>query len=121
MKIKRYLVRNRHNEPVAIIAIYRFIKFKKLTKFRFNFLNMLKNEQFDKLDNLITDTLEHLEYLIRYSENEIEKIKLQNKFNGLQDLKRKISATKNICLNKPNDQLAYNKLLNLYNSTKNFL
>lgn len=121
MKIKRYLVTDRKNNPVAIVSIYRFIKFKKLSKFKPFFISMLKKEQFDNLDNLINDTLERLESLIRYSENNIEKIKLQNKFSGLQDLKRKIYATKNEYLNNPNNQLAYNKLINLYNSSKNFL
>lgn len=121
MKIKRYLVTNKKNKPVAIVSIYRFIKFKKISKFKPFFISMLKKEQFGNLDNLINDTLEHLENLIRHSENNIEKIRLQNKFSGLQELKRKIYATKNECLNNPNNQLVYNKLINLYNSSKNFL
>lgn len=119
--MKRYLVTNKKNLPVAIVSVYKFIKIYKLSKFNPFFVNMIRNEQFSNLDNLINDTLEHLEQLICYSKNNIEKIKLQNKFNGLQDLKRKIYATKNECLNNPNNKLAYNKLLNLYNSSKNFL
>lgn len=84
-------------------------------------INMLKKEQFNNLDNLINDTLERLENLIRYSENNIEKVKLQNKFSGLQDLKRKIYSAKNEYLKNPNNKLLYNKLINLYNSSKNFL
>ena len=121
MKIKRFLVRDKKNEPVALVCIYRFIKFNKLSKFKPNFINMLKKEQFDNLDNLIEDTLERLEQLIRYSENNMEKIKLQNKFSGLQDLKRKIYGAKREYLENTANQLKYNKLINLYNSSKNFL
>lgn len=125
MKIKNYLIANKQNKPVGVLSLYRKIKFNKLTKFRVieksMVVNMLKKEQFDNLDNLINDTLEHLENLIRYSENNIEKIKLQNKFSGLQDLKRKIYAAKNEYLKNPKNNLIYNKLINLYNSSKNFL
>lgn len=121
MKIKRYLVTNRKNSPVAIVSVYKFFELKKLTKFNPVFINMLKNEQLSNLDNLIDDSLEKLENLIRFSENSMDKVKLQNKFNGLQELKRKIYATKNECLSNPNNLIAYNKLLNLYNSSKNFL
>lgn len=121
MKIKRYLVRDKNNDPVALVCIYRFIEFNKLSKFKPNFINMLKKEQFDNLDNLIEDTLERLEQLIRYSENNMEKIKLQNKFSGLQDLKRKIYSAKKDYLDNPGNHIKYNKLINLYNSSKNFL
>lgn len=125
MKIKNYLIRNKQNKPVGVLSLYKKINFNKLTKFRFTeksrVINMIKKEQFDNLDNLINDTLEHLENLIRYSENNMEKVKLQNKFSGLQDLKRKIYAAKNDYLKNPKNNLAFNKLINLYNSSKNFL
>ncbi len=121
MKLKRYLVRDKNNNPVALVCVYHFIKFNKLSKFKPNFINMLKKEQFDNLDRLIDDTLERLEQLIRCSENSIEKIKFQNKFSGLQDLKRKIYGAKKEYLENPSNQIKYNKLINLYNSSKNFL
>lgn len=125
MKIKNYLIRNKQNKPVGVLSLYKMINFNKLTKFRFTeksrVINMIKKEQFDNLDNLINDTLEHLENLIRYSENNMEKVKLQNKFSGLQDLKRKIYAAKNEYLKNPRNNLTFNKLINLYNSSKNFL
>ncbi len=125
MKIKNYLITNKQNESIGVLSLYRKIKFNKLTKLnvleKSMIINMLKKEQFNNLDNLINDTLERLENLIRYSENNIEKVKLQNKFSGLQDLKRKIYDAKNEYLKNPNNNLMYNKLINLYNSSKNFL
>lgn len=125
MKIKNYLITNKQNESIGVLSLYRKIKFNKLTKLNIleksMIINMLKKEQFNNLDNLINDTLERLENLIRYSENNIEKVKLQNKFSGLQDLKRKIYSAKNEYLKNPNNKLLYNKLINLYNSSKNFL
>lgn len=121
MKLRRFLVKNKNNEPVALIQIYRKFRFNKLSKFKPQFLIMLKKEQFENLDNLIDDTLMRFQQLIKHSNNSIEKLKLQNKFDGLQDLKRKIMAAKNEYLNNPTNQLIYNKVINLYNSSKNFL
>lgn len=125
MTIKNYLIRNKDNKPVGIISIYRFIEFKKLTKFkmldRSRVLTMLKKEQFDNLDNLINDTLEKLDNISKNSNDSVERLKYQNKYRGLNELKKKIYLAKNDYLNNPNNQLAFNKLINLYNSSKNFL
>lgn len=125
MTIKNYLIKNKENRPVGIISIYRFIEFKKLTKFamldRSRVLTMLKKEQFDNLDNLINDTLEKLDSIAKNSTNNVEQLKYQNKYKGLKELKKKIYLAKNDYLNNPSNQLAFNKLINLYNSSKNFL
>lgn len=125
MKKKNYLIHNKNNEPVGVISIYRKIKVHRLKKFEIivpsPIIAMIKKEQFDNLDNLIKDTMEHLNNLISFSNNNMEKIKLENKYKGLQDLARKINAAKNEYLNNPTNNLSYNKLINLYNSSKNFL
>lgn len=125
MNKKNYLILNKLNKPVGIISIYRFIKFNKLTKFEIKkespIINMIRKEQFDNLDSLIIDTLEQLDNMIKFTVNSMEKVKLENKYKGLQDLTRKITLAKNDYLNNTHNNLAYNKLINLYNSSKNFL
>lgn len=121
----RYLIKNKDGKPVGVIEIFQKLDMYKLKKydqpFNTGFMFLLKNEQFNNLDNLINDTLLRYENFIHYSKNDIEKLKYQNKFNGLTDIKRKIYTAKNEYLQNKSNKILFNKLINLYNSSKNFL
>lgn len=85
------------------------------------FKKLIKTEQFSTLDNLLESALDKIANYSKATNDSTEKLKLQNKYDGLNNLKRKIELAKKDYQNNPKNQLAYNKVLNLYNSLKNFL
>ncbi|MBQ4583575.1 MAG: hypothetical protein IJA94_01610 [Bacilli bacterium] len=120
-----YLVRDKNNQIAGKITIYKKnIKIKKLRTLEQTFQEfkqLLKTEQFFKLDNLLNDTLEKIANYVKVCIDSQTKLKLQNKYDGLTNLKRKIEIAKREYQNNPHNNLAYNKLLNLYNSLRNLL
>ena len=85
------------------------------------FKKLLKTEQFSTLDNLLDSALDKIVNYLKATNDSTEKLKLQNKYDGLNNVKRKIEGAKKEYYNNPNNQLAYNRVLNLYNSLKNLL
>lgn len=123
--METYLFRNQQNEVAGKIVLYkRNLKLSKLKSFQSEFevfKKLLKTEQFSKLDNLLNDALEKFSAYVESCPNNSEKLRFQNKYDGLNNLKRKIEVAKKEYNDNPQNQLAYNKLLNLYNSLRNLL
>ena len=120
-----FLFRDKDGEVAGTITIYKSnIKIGKVksleSKYR-EFKNLIKTEQFATLDNLLESALDKIVNYIKATNDSTEKLKLQNKYDGLNNLKRKIALAKKDYQSDPKNQLAYNKVLNLYNSLKNFL
>lgn len=120
-----YLFRNKNNQVAGKITIYKKnLKIKKLRTLEQTFQEfkqLLKTEQFFKLDNLLNDTLDKISNYVKVCNDSPTKLKLQNKYDGLTNLKRKIELAKKDYQNNPRNNLAYNKLINLYNSLRNLL
>lgn len=125
MIAETFLFRNKNNQIAGKITIYKKnLKIKKLSVLKHSFQEfkqLLKTEQFFKLDNLLNDTLDKIASYLKVCNDSQTKLKLQNKYDGLTNLKRKIELAKRDYKNNPNNQLAYNKLINLYNSLRNLL
>ena len=120
-----FAYKDKDGNVAGTITIYKSnIKIGKIrsleSKYR-EFKNLIKTEQFSTLDNLLESALDKIANYIRATGDSTEKLKLQNKYDGLNNLKRKIELAKKDYQNNPKNQLAYNKVLNLYNSLKNFL
>lgn len=120
-----YLFRNKNNQLAGKVIIYRKnLKIKKIRTIEPNFQkfkHLIKTEQFSKLDNLLNDTLEKIADYVKVCHDSPTKTKLQNKYDGLTNLKRKIELAKKDYQNNPHNNLAFNKLINLYNSLRNLL
>ncbi|MBQ9833976.1 MAG: hypothetical protein IJO33_02155 [Bacilli bacterium] len=120
-----YLFRNKNNQVAGKITIYKKnLKIKKLRTLEHNFQEfkqLLKTEQFSTLDHLLSDTLDKIANYVKVCNDSQTKLKLQNKYDGLTNLKRKIELAKRDYQNNPHNNLAYNKLINLYNSLRNLL
>ena len=82
---------------------------------------LLKTEQFSKLDTLLNNALEEISKIVQNTKDNTEKLRFQNKYDGLNNIKRKIELAKKDYGDNPHNQLAFNRLLNLYNSLKNLL
>ena len=125
MMMESYLFRNKNNKVAGKITIYKKnIKIKKIRTLKQTFQEfnqLLKTEQFSKLDNLLNDTLDKIANYVKVCNDSHTKLKLQNKYDGLINLKKKIEIAKREYHNNPNNNLAYNKLINLYNSLRNLL
>ena len=82
---------------------------------------LLKTEQFSKLDTLLNNALEEISKIVKNTTDNTEKLRFQNKYDGLNNIKRKIELAKKDYGDNPRNQLAFNRLLNLYNYLKNLL
>lgn len=120
-----FVYKDQDGNVAGTITIYKHnLKIGKIksleSKYR-NFKNLIKTEQFTTLDSLLDNTLTKIADYLKVTTDSTEKLKLKNKYDGLNNLRRKIELAKKDYQNNPKNQLAYNKVLNLYNSLKNFL
>lgn len=120
-----YLFKDALGNEAGSITIYKFGlkigKPKSLESKYQAFKILLKTEQFSKLDTLLNNALDEISKIVKNNTDNAEKLRFQNKYDGLNNIKRKIELAKRDYNEKPNNQLAFNKLLNLYNSLKNLL
>ena len=120
-----YNFKDRDGNFAGQVTIYRqnlnIGKVKSLESKYKDFKQLLKTEQFATIDGLLQSASDKLAKYIKETEDHTEKIKLQNKYDGLNNIKRKIEIAKKEYADNPQNKLAYNKVLNLYNSLKNLL
>lgn len=120
-----FAYRDKTGKIAGTVTIYKHnFHFKKLTSFKTksqDFKILLKTEQFSTLDDLLNEALNKIVNFIKDCEDNTEKLRLQNKYNGLNNVKRKIELAKKDYNDNPKNQIAYNRLLNLYNSLKNLI
>lgn len=120
-----YVYKDSLGNVAGKVTIYRHNlnigKVKSLESKYQEFKQLLKTEQFATLDNLLDSALDKIVNYLKATSDSTEKLKLQNKYDGLNNIKRKIEVAKKEYDNNPHNQLAYNRLLNLYNSLKNLL
>ena len=120
-----YVYKDSNGNVAGKVTIYRHnLNIGKVTSLEAKyqeFKKLLKTEQFATLDNLLDSALDKIVNYLKATTDSTEKLKLQNKYDGLNNIKRKIEVAKKEYDNNPHNQLAYNRLLNLYNSLKNLL
>ena len=120
-----YVFKDKSGNIAGKVTIYRHNlhigKIKSLESKYQEFKMLLKTEQFATLDNLLDSALDKIVNYLKATTDSTEKLKLQNKYDGLNNVKRKIEVAKKEYASNPHNQLAYNKVLNLYNSLKNLL
>ena len=120
-----FIFKDKDGNEKGSITVYNIpafpIKIHSLASKYQDFKKLIKTEQFATLDNLLNEALEKIILLLKATSDSTEKLKLQNKYDGLNNLRRKIELAKKDYANNPKNQIAYNKVLNLYNSLKNLL
>ena len=120
-----YVYKDSNGNVAGQVTIYRHNlnigKVKSLESKYQEFKMLLKTEQFATLDNLLDSALDKISNYVKATKDSTERLKLQNKYDGLNNIKRKIDVAKKEYKDDPKNKLAYNRVLNLYNSLKNLL
>ncbi len=120
-----FVFKNKDGNVAGTITIYKsnlkIGKIKSLESKYQEFKMLIKTSQFVKLDELLNNALARIVDYLKDTTDSTQRLKLQNKYDGLNNVKRKIELAKKEYNNNPKNQLAYNKVINLYNSLKNLL
>ncbi len=120
-----FVYKDKDGNVAGTITIYKHnLKIGKIRSFESKYQELktlIKTSQFSKLDDVLNQALARIVDYLKDTTDSTKRLKLQNKYDGLNNLKRKIELAKKEYNSNPKNQLAYNKVINLYNSLKNLL